>query len=185
MKLDRNQRTLSQAPPPAGRAEQHERQHRDDQHLPHLTDVNGHAEQQATRGQLPAARLAAPEQGRDARHNQGLEGDVRHDRLLGLQLITVQQDGGRGHGGRPAPYAAPDEHGVQRAGHRQAEKVLKRGDSRQSARMLQRPQRSPVAERVLSQKAAQVPVRVDVEQRGPVSELGQDPERQPESKKNR
>jgi hypothetical protein len=92
--------------------------------------------------------VAAPQQQRQSRHDERLEQHIRHDRLLGLQLIAIQQHGRGRQRGRPAPHAAADQERVEQHSHPQAQDVLGRRDRGQSARALHRPQQDQVTKRI-------------------------------------
>ena len=144
---DREQRALGQPLPPY-RADQQQGQDGDDQDFTDLPDVNGHAQGQASQTYLPGTRVAAPQQQRETRHDERLEQHIRHDRLLGLQLVAIQQHGRGGKRGRPAPHAAAEQDRIERQSYSQAQEVLGRGDRSQSTSTLQRPQQNQVTKRI-------------------------------------
>ena len=115
---------LDQLGPPARHGDQDVHQRGQDEDLADLAD-RGRGPQGQPRGQhhpQPGPRL--PEQDDQARHDQGLERRVGHDRLLDLELVGIQQDGGGGQGGQPARHAAAAQDEIERDGHGQAEQVL-------------------------------------------------------------
>ena len=144
---DREQAALGQPLPPC-RADQQEGQHRDDQDRTDLPDVNGHAQGQASQTHLPGSRAAAPQQQRDPRHDERLEQHIRHDRLLGLKLIAIQQHRRGSKRGRPAPQATAEQDRIERQSHSQAQDVLGRRDRSQSTSVLQWPQQDQVTKRI-------------------------------------
>jgi len=144
---DCEQRASGQPLPPY-QADQQEGHRSDDQDFTDLPDVNGHAQGHASQAHLPGSRDAAPQQQRETRHDERLEQHIRHDRLLGLQLIAIQQHGRGSKRGRPAPHAAAKQDRIERPGHSQAQEVLSRRDRSQSASVLQRPQQSQVTKRI-------------------------------------
>ena len=115
-----------------------------------------------------------PEQQGQPGHDAGLEPHVGHDGLLDLQLVAVQQHRRRGQRGQPARHAAAAQHQVQGQPHGQAEQVLD-GHHRFQVPGQQQPlEDHVVAERVVARPGAvQVLEAVDVQQRGPVGDLGQ------------
>jgi hypothetical protein len=146
-RADGEQRALGQPLPP-GQQDQQEGQHRDDQDFTNLPHVNGHAQGQASQAHLPGRRDAAPQQQRESGQDERLEQHIRHDRLLGLQLIAVQQHGRGSQRGRPAPHATAEQDPVEHHRHAQAQQVLDRRDHGQSPGALQRPQQRQVAKRI-------------------------------------
>ena len=116
---------------------------------------------------------------------QRLEQGLGHDVLLDLELVRVEQDRHGGEHCNPSPDAEPDEQGVDRDTHAQSEDVLNPDDNREVAHREDRAeQESDVSDglrdlfRVEVVQIAEVPVRVDVQQGGPVGDLGHDPQRE-------
>ena len=118
-----------------------------------------------------------PEQDGQAGHDQGLE-------PRSGMIACSSGSGRRPAGGAMASaasqpgHAAADQQHVDDHGHGQSEQVLDGGDRIEIGHEQDRPQRSLVADRVHSLGVVQVPGGVDIEQRGPVGDLGQHPERQ-------
>ncbi|MGO9780191.1 MAG: hypothetical protein ACLPQY_10565 [Streptosporangiaceae bacterium] len=163
---------IAKPTPPAPRDQDREDNRRDDEQLTDLPDVSGEPQHQRSRRQPPEARPGAPQQDGEAGEDEGLEGDVGHDGLLHLELVGVQQDGGRREGGGPAGRATADEQSVDGDAHGQAEQVLEAGHHGQVAQPQDGLEQDVVADRVGPAAAGQVLVGVDVEERGPVGDLG-------------
>jgi hypothetical protein len=165
------------APSAAGR-QQEDHRGQDQDHSHGLERRRG-AEDQARRDREPDRDRGPPEQHGQPRHDQRVEPDIRHDHLFHLQLIGVQQDRGDGHGRQPPGGAAAQQHDVQDDGHRQARQALQDDDDRQAAERQDDLQQQPVPERVgAGVDAVQVFEGVNVDQRGVVRDLGQDPQHQ-------
>ena len=85
----------------APRGDQHVERGGHDQQLADLVHGGREAEDQSGRRDQPDGHRRPPEQHGQAGHDHRLEPDVRHDRLLDLDLIGVQQHRRHGHGGQP------------------------------------------------------------------------------------
>ncbi len=160
--------------------DQHVEHGGDDQQLADLVHRGREAEDQARHRGQPDGHHRPPEQQAQASHDHRLEPDVRHDRLLDLDLISVHQHRRHGHGGQPPAGPAAQQHGVQRHRQRQAKQVLDQRDEAQATEDHDGPERHRVPERVSPRRrAVQVLQRVHIDQRGPVGDLCRDPQRQP------
>jgi hypothetical protein len=165
--------------PPATGDQDREDDRRDDEHLTDLPHVGGQAQHQGAGREPPHGRPGLPEQDGEPGDDEGFEGDVGHDGLFRLELVSVQQERGGGEGGGPAGGVTPDQGGIEGDGHAQAEQVLKAGHHGQISRPQQRLEQDVVTRRVVPAGARQVRVRIDVEQDGPVSQLGDHAQPQP------
>ena len=129
-----------------------------------------------------------PEQKSHGGDDQGFEQDVWHDRLLGLDLVGVEQDRRGGERRQPAAGAVPDRQRVQAGRHRQAEHVL--GD-RHPGQAAADPkywakQQVGIAERIeAALVTAQVAGRVDVDEGRPVGNGGGGAQRHPRGEQDR
>jgi hypothetical protein len=132
--------------------------------------------------------LPLPQQQHDAGHQQRLEQYVRHDRLLGVQLVGVEQHRRHGQRRQPPVHAAPHHQRVQRARHQHAQDVLGQRRVGQAAagqqdraqdqqRVAERVERAP--DRVGEVGAEDVLLRVDEQQGGFVGDLGDASQHQP------
>ena len=158
---------LEQLAPPARHHDQHVDHGGDDQDLADLGDGCAGAEGQAARRDPPGSRLGPPQQQRQTRDDQGLEPDVRHDGLLDLHLVGVEQDRCGREGGQPARCAAAQQEQVQDHGHGQADEVLDHRDRIEVAPGQQHLEDHVVAERIVAGPGAeQVLETVDVQQGG-------------------
>jgi hypothetical protein len=121
-------------------------------------------------------------------HKQRLEQHVRHDRLLGVQLVGVEQHRRHGQRRQPPVHAAPHHQRVQRARHEHAQDVLGQRRVGQAAagqqdraqdqqRVAERVERAP--DRVGEVGAEDVLLRVDEQQGGFVGDLGDASQHQP------
>jgi hypothetical protein len=123
-----------------------------------------------------------PEQQGHRGDDQGFEQDVWHDRLLGLDLVGVEQNRRGGERRQPAAGAVPDRQRVQGSRHRQAERVLGGRHPGQAAACQQHraQQQVGVAERIeTALVAAQVAGRVEVDEGRPVGDGGGGAQRHP------
>ena len=170
----------AQGPPPAAAEREHVDHRGQQQRLAHLGEDDRGAQHQATGQDRPPARGRPPQQDGQAGHDQRLEPDVRHEHLLDLDLVGVEQQRRRGQRGQPARAAAAQQQQVDDHGHGQAKQMLDGGDGVEVGDREDRPQRPLVADRVHAGRVVvQVPGRVDVEQHRPVGDLGEHPEHQP------
>ena len=124
-------------------------------------------------------RRPGPQQQHQAGRDHGLEQHVRHDGLLELELIRVEQHRRRGERRGPSRHAAPDQQRVHGDRHGQAEGVLDRRDQGESAHRIEQPQQDLVTLGRGAARTDQVLGRVNVEQRRAVGDLGEHPQRQP------
>ena len=168
------------------RASQHGEDHGwHDQDLADLADGGGGAEHECARRDRPQAFLAflprrpGPQQQHQAGRDHGLEQHVRHDGLLELELIRVEQHRRRGERRGPSRHAAPDQQRVHGDRHGQAEGVLDRRDQGESAHRIEQPQQDLVTLGRGAARTDQVLGRVNVEQRRAVGDLGEHPQYQP------
>src|SRR5262245_47341622 len=164
---------------PAAADGNHEEQRGQEQDLADLADRGRGAEQHSrcdNRSQLWS--VAAGEQQRDAGDDRGLEPDVRHDVLLDLDLVRVEQQRGDGDRGEPAWHCPAEQDQVDRRRDRQAKQVLDGGHRAQVADRENRPERRFVADRVGSRIGViQVLDRVDIQQGRLIGDLGRHPQR--------
>jgi len=149
-----------------------------DQRLAHLSDRGRGSEHDPGCDGAPPADGRTPEQDREPRHDQCLEPGARHDGLLGLHLVGVEQDRRDGGRGEPPRDTAPQQQQVDDHGHGQAKQMLNRRDRVEVGEEKDRPQRALVADRVHTASVIQIPGGIDVEQRRTVGELGQQAEHQ-------
>ncbi len=84
----------------------------EDENLADLANGRGKAEDQAAQSDHPHRRVRPPQQHYQAGHGESLEPQVRHDRLLDLDLISVEQDRGDGERAEPARYAPAEQQGI-------------------------------------------------------------------------
>jgi len=172
--------------PPACAGDEREHNRRNDEDRADRADGRGQAEQCSARRESGEGRRPRPEQQHDRGENEYLEQRFRHDVLLDLELVRVEQDRHRGEHGNPSPDAEPDEQGVDRDAHAQPEEVLQPDDDREIAHREHRAEQErdvPDGLRGLRRVEVQISevlVRVDVEQGGPVGDLGHDPQREAE-----
>ena len=157
-----------------------------DQQLADLVHGGRQAEDHPGHGGQPDGHRRPPEQQAQAGHDHRLEPDVRHDRLLDLDLVGVQQHRRHRHGGQPAAGPAAHQQHVQ--GHRdgQAQQVLGQRDEAHAAEDQDGPEHQRVPERVSpGRRPVQVLQRVHVDQGGLVGDLRRDPQRQPGGQQHR
>ncbi len=184
-----------QPAPPAGarpptRCQQHERRSRNDQR--HADDAHHYRRGQhdpGQRGEL-RARRAPPGQHVDRGQQQHLEQQIGHDVVLDLHLIGVQHNRCAGQRRDPGPDAETPQQCVDPEAEGEAEQVLHRRHEGQAADREQRPQEQLVADRVDAAgeertDVVEVAEGVDVEQRGPVGQLHDDPQCQSDEQKQR
>ena len=181
------QRGADRPPPPPRHGDKSKNHERNEQDSAYLPDRRGAPQDQRPRRDLPPPGCTrplcslplGPEQHRQPGPDQGLEEHVRHDRLLELQLIGVEQDRGGGQRGGPARYPVADQQQVDGDGQGQPEQMLGRGHQRDAAERVQRPQQDLIALGLRTPGAQHILRRVDVQQGRPVSQLGQHPQPQP------
>ena len=174
--------------PSAGPGDDREQDPRDDEDDADRPHRRGQPEQRAADREEGEGQRALPEQQHDRAEDQCLEQHLRHDVLLDLELVRVEQDGDDSEHSNPTPDAEADEQGVDRDAHGQPDDVLDRGDDREVAHGEHRPQQeNDVAERLRGLRGVEVvqvpevPVGVDVQQRGSVGDLRHDPQRNPDA----
>ncbi len=156
---------------PSGSEQQHVTQCGQQQDLADLPDRHRRPEQQARRQGDPPGHGRLPQQDDQPGHDQCLEEDIRHDHLLELQLVSVKQDRRDGERSQPAGHPPADQQAVQGHRHPDAQHVLEQRDHVEVADEQDRPQRDPVADRVVAIGVIQVPGRVLVEKCRPVGQL--------------
>lgn len=172
-------RCFDQLDPPARHGDQHVHQRGQDEDLADLADRRRRPQSEPGGQHHPEPGPRLPEQADQARHDQGLERRIGHNRLLDLELVGVQQDGRGGQGGQPAWHAAAAQDQVERHGHGQAEQVLDGHHHGQRADPEEDLQDQLVAGRIVPGiRAEQVLDGVDEQQRGTVGQLGHRPQDQ-------
>ena len=170
------------AAPPARPGQQGEGHGGQDEDPADLADGGGGAEHERARRDRPQTllpRWPGPQQQHQAGRDHGLEQHVRHDGLLKLELVRVEQYRRCGERGGPARHAVPDQQRVHSDRHGQAEGVLDHRDQGEPAHRNEQPQQDLVTLGRGASRTHQVLGRVNVEQRRAVCDLGEHPQRQP------
>jgi len=176
--------------PSSGSGDQRERDRRQYQHPTHDADGHGQTEQHTGDRECGKGEGASPEQQHDRREQECFEQRLGHDVLLDLQLVRIEQDRYGGEHGDPPTRAEPDEHGIDRDAHGQAENVLHGGDASEGADREHRAQeKHDVADRLGLPRAEvvqvrEVPERIDEQQRRPVRDLRHGAKQRPDAENN-
>ena len=171
---------VAQRAPPPGSHDGHVDHRGHDEDLAGLPHRRRAAEQHPGPQHHPQQRPGPPQQHHQAGHHQRLEQNVRHDGLFHLQLVAVQQHRSGSQRCQPPRRALAEQQRVQRHRHPQSQQMLDGGHRARVRHREEGPQHELVAGRIVARVGAeQVLDRVDVEQRGTVGDLREDPQHQP------
>src|SRR5262249_2622761 len=121
-------RRPAQPLPSAAAGDEREHDGGDDECDPDGPDRRRQAEQPAADREDGKRERALPQEQHDRSEDERLEQGLRHDVLLDLQLVGVEQDGYRRQNGYPTPLPESQGEDVDRDTHRQPDDVLHGGD---------------------------------------------------------